>query len=185
AWTLPQMLAAEKKSLGFYITAHPLDSHSAIVSRLAAMSLAELNLQETGARATIAGLVTGLQLRTTKKGDRFAIFRLEDQSGSVKCVVWPEPFRRHGPQINEEAALLVTGRAEISEDSVITVIVEKIGELGQAIQQKARELIIRLPSGAQSDSCDEIRKLLETSKGECDVFLEVVCDGVLVRMRAH
>jgi len=186
AWTPAAVLAAEKKALGFYITAHPLDSHSEIISKFASMSLAELSLQETGARATIAGLVTRLQLRTTKKGDQFAIFRLEDQSGSVKCVVWPEPFRRHGSQIREEATLLVTGRAEITDDSAITVIVEKIGELGQAKQQKASELIIRLPSAADSGTrCDAIKKLLETSKGECDVFLEVVCDGVLVRVRAH
>src|SRR5260370_33341753 len=64
-WTATEMLTAEKKALGFYITGHPLDAHHEIVSRLGAVSSAELVLQESGSTATIAGLVTDLQLSTT------------------------------------------------------------------------------------------------------------------------
>src|SRR6185437_11687338 len=92
AWTLGEMLAAEKKALGFYITAHPLDDYSEVISRLGASSSIELPGLETGGRARVAGLVKDLQLRTTKKGDRFALFQLEDHAGTVKCVAWPEPF---------------------------------------------------------------------------------------------
>jgi DNA polymerase-3 subunit alpha len=82
-----EMLTAEKKSLGFYITGHPLDGHLETIGQLGAVTSVELIQQETGSRATIAGLIKDLQLRTTKKGDRFAIFQLEDQAGSVKCVL--------------------------------------------------------------------------------------------------
>ena len=186
AWTPTEMLAVEKKALGFYITGHPLDAHLEIVSKLGAVSSVELGVQETGSRATIAGLITDLQLRMTKKGDRFAIFRLEDQAGSVKCVLWPEPFRRHSAMVTDGATVLLSGRAEISDEGTITVIVERLTELTQAIQQKARELIIRFPAGADSAQLSEsIRTLLEQSKGDCDVFVEVVSEGMLVRMRAH
>jgi DNA polymerase-3 subunit alpha len=186
AWTPTEMLAVEKKAVGFYITGHPLDAHFETVSKLGAVSSVELGLQETGSRATIAGLITDLQLRTTKKGDRFAIFRLEDQAGSVKCVLWPEPFRRHSAMVTDETTVLLSGRAEISDEGTITVIVERLTELTQAIQQKATELIIRLPAGADSAQLSEsIRTLLEQSKGDCDVFVEVVSEDMLVRMRAH
>jgi DNA polymerase-3 subunit alpha len=180
------MLAAEKKAVGFYITGHPLEAHFEIVSKLGAVSSAELGQQESGSRATIAGLITDLQLRTTKKGDRFAIFRLEDQAGSIKCVLWPEPFRRQNGIVAEEATVLVTGRAEISDDGVITVIAEKLTELTQAVQQKARELIIGIPTATDSAQlCEGVKKLLEQSKGDCDVFVEVVAGGMLVRVRTH
>jgi DNA polymerase-3 subunit alpha len=186
AWTASEMLAVEKKALGFYITGHPLDAHFEIVSKLGAVSSAELSQQESGSRATIAGLVTDLQLRTTKKGDRFAIFRVEDQAGSVKCVLWPEPFRRHNGMVADEATVLVTGRAEISDDGAITVIAEKLTELTQAIQQKARELVIGFPNAADAAQlCEAVKILLEQSKGDCDVFVEVVSEGMLVRVRAH
>jgi DNA polymerase-3 subunit alpha len=147
---------------------------------------AELIQQETGSRATMAGLVRDLQLKTTKKGDRFAIFRLEDQTGAVKCVLWPEPYRRNSSILAEEATILVNGRAEISDESAITIIAEKVTELTQAVQQKARELIIHLAQTQdEASQCEEVKKLLEQSPGDCDVFIDMSIDGMRVRIRAH
>ncbi|HEU5238506.1 MAG TPA: DNA polymerase III subunit alpha, partial [Pyrinomonadaceae bacterium] len=162
AWSPMEMLAAEKKALGFYITGHPLDAHLETIGQLGAVTSAELNQQETGSRAMVAGLIRDLQLKTTKKGDRFAIFRLEDQAGSVKCVLWPEPYRRHSSMLADEATILVSGRAEISEEGPVTIIAEKVTELTQAVQQKARELIIHFPDNQdESAQCEEVKKLLE------------------------
>src|SRR5207253_8413305 len=69
AWTAIEMLTSEKKALGFYITGHPLDDHLDTISRLGAVASAEITQQETGSRATFAGVVRSLQLKTTKKGD--------------------------------------------------------------------------------------------------------------------
>lgn len=183
-WSLMEMLTAEKKALGFYITGHPLDSHTETISRLGAVTSVELAQQETGSRATIAGLVRDLQLRTTKKGDRFAIFRLEDQAGAVKCVLWPEPYRRNSSFLAEEATILVSGRAEVTDEGAITIIAEKITELTQAVQQKARELVIQL-TDFQEAQCEDVKKLLEQSPGECDVFIDMMVDDMNVRIRAH
>ena len=163
-----------------------LDAHFETISKLGAVSSAELGQQESGTRAGIAGLVIDLQLRTTKKGDRFAIFRLEDQAGSVKCVVWPEPYRRHSAMIAEEATILVNGRAEISDEGTTTIIAETLIELNRAVQHKARELVIRLPAAPDyAQLCEAIKNLLEQAKGDCDVFVELISEGKLVRMRAH
>jgi DNA polymerase-3 subunit alpha len=134
----------------------------------------------------MAGLVRELQLRTTKKGDRFAIFRLEDQAGAVKCVLWPEPYRRNSSILVDEATILVSGRAEISDEGMITIIAEKITELTQAVQQKARELIIHFANPEDEGAkCEEVKKLLEQSPGDCDVFIEMVLNEMTIRIRAH
>lgn len=185
-WTLGEMLAAEKKALGFYITAHPLDAHNELISKLGAASSIELTAVETGGRARVAGMVKDMQLRTTKKGDRFAIFQLEDHAGAVKCVAWPEPFRKHSAFIRAEAVVLVTGRVENTDEGMVTVIVEKVGELDQAIQQKAREITVRLPTETELPKvCAAVKQVLETSPGECEVFIEIRSNGAMVRMRAH
>jgi DNA polymerase III subunit alpha len=186
AWTAMEMLTAEKKALGFYITGHPLDDHLETINRLGAVTSAELAQQETGSRATVAGVVRSLQLKTTKKGDRFAIFSLEDQAGSIKCVLWPEPYRRNSSLLAEEATVLVNGRVEIGDEGPATIIIDKIGELTQAVQQKAREVIIRFVDEAPNVArYDEVKKLLETSPGDCDVFIEMRLDNMTVRVRAH
>jgi DNA polymerase III subunit alpha len=185
-WSLVEMLTAEKKALGFYITGHPLDAHNEVISKLGAAASIELAAVESGGRARVAGMIKDLQLRTTKKGDRFAIFQLEDHAGGVKCVAWPEPFRRHGAVIRAEAVVLVTGRVENSDEGAVTLMVEKVGELEQAIQQKAKEIIVRLPSDTDLPKiCEEVKQVLEASRGECEVYVEVISNGALVRMRAH
>jgi DNA polymerase III subunit alpha len=185
SWSIAEMLAAEKKSLGFYITGHPLDAHLETINQLGAVTSAELGQRETNSRASVAGVVRDLQLKNTKKGDRFAIFRLEDQAGSVKCVLWPEPYRRNSSVIADEATILVTGRAEVSDDGAATLMADKITELTQAVQQKARELIIRMPATINAPQYESIKNLLEQAPGDCEVFVEVQVDNMMVRVRAH
>ena len=178
------MLTAEKKALGFYITGHPLDAHQETINQLGAISSAEVAQQESGSRATVAGVVRDLQLKTTKKGDRFAIFRLEDQARSIKCVLWPEPYRRNSSLLTDEATILVNGRAEIDEGGA-TLMGDRISELTQAVQQKARELLIRLSISNGAQQFEAVKKLLEQSPGECEVFVEVPAENMTVRVRAH
>ncbi len=186
AWSAMEMLTAEKKALGFYITGHPLDAHLETISHLAAITSADLAQKESGTRATMAGLVRGLQLKTTKKGDRFAIFNLEDQAGSVKCVAWPEPYRRASSTLVDEATIVVNGRAEITDEGAVSLIVEKVTELTQAVQQKATELIIRLPPGEDNAAkCEEVKQALERAPGDCEVFIEANTSDSTVRIRAH
>ena len=87
----------------------------------------------------------------------------------------------------EEATILVAGRAEISDEGAITLIADRVNALTGAVQQKARELVIRIPDvqingGAR---CEEIKAILDRSDGDCDVFLEIVLDDMTVRVRAH
>src|ERR1041384_2128179 len=184
AWTASEMLAAEKKSLGFYITGHPLDTHQQTINQLGAISSAEVAQQESGSRATVAGVVRDIQLKTTKKGDRFAIFRLEDQAGSIKCVLWPEPYRRNSSLLTDEATILVNGRAEIDEGGA-TLMGDRVTELTQAVQQKARELLIRLAKSNGAEQFEAVKKLLEQSPGDCEVFVEVPAERMTVRVRTH
>ena len=95
AWNRTEMLAAEKGALGFYITGHPLDRYLDLLQSLKIAKSIELPSFNSGSKTSIGGLIADPQLRTTRKGDRFALLRLEDEAGSTKCVLWPETYRKH------------------------------------------------------------------------------------------
>ena len=42
----------------------------------------------------MGGIVAGCRIVKTRKGDRMAVFMLEDQTGSVEVVVYPEPYKQ-------------------------------------------------------------------------------------------
>ncbi len=183
-WTQAELLAAEKKALGFYITGHPLDSYSRAIARLGAMTTAELGSLETGSRVTIGGIIIDLQARKTKRGDSFAILRLEDQTGAVKCVLWPEVFNRNASVVSNDAPALLSGRVEIGEDSHPTVIVDKVTPL-ETVQHEARTGIVKLPAnGDFARLCPEVMRVIDQHQGDFHLMLELELeDEVRVRVR--
>jgi predicted component of type VI protein secretion system len=62
---------------------------------------------------------------------------------------------------------------------------DRVTELTQAVQQKARELLIRLSTSNDAEQFEAVKKLLEQSPGDCEVFVEVPAENMTVRVRAH
>ena len=122
AWTESQQLAGEKEALGFYMSGHPLERFSRDLTLFGAKRVAEL----TGSEPDIwmAGIVSGLRPLKTRKGDRMAVFMLDDVDGSVEVVVFPETFGKHGILIDTDAMLLVRGKLEKDDESARLVATE-------------------------------------------------------------
>ncbi|TMA80050.1 MAG: hypothetical protein E6J72_09450 [Deltaproteobacteria bacterium] len=97
-WSDKERLAAEKETVGFYITGHPLDRFDRDLRRLTTAPIAELGTRVTRDRekVKVGGVVHTLKLKNNKKGDRYATFNLEDKSGTIEVLVWPEAYRRRG-----------------------------------------------------------------------------------------
>ena len=186
AWTLSELLANEKAAVGFYITGHPLGDYVALLQSLNAAKSVELPSFVSGSRVSIGGIINDLQSRTTKKGDRFALLRLEDEAGATKCVLWPETYRRHSTLLADELPALITGRLELSEDSPPTIVVDQLQRLDDIL--KNRELIVvQLPVVDELESLfDSLMHLISMHPGSCDVALETVVESdTVVRVKAN
>jgi DNA polymerase-3 subunit alpha len=186
AWTSSEMLAAEKAALGFYISGHPLERYFEVLQRVKAVRSSELPELTTGIRVTSGGIIGDLQLRTTKKGDKFALFRLEDEAGGTKCVLWPEVYRKHAALAQNELPVIVIGRLELSEDNPPTIIVDQV----QSIDATARGnefIVLRTPKHDDfSTLCDSILTLLSANPGDCEVTIEALIEeGTVVRVKPN
>jgi len=185
-WTSSEMLAAEKAALGFYISGHPLERYFEVLQRVKAVRSSELPELTTGIRVTSGGIIGDLQLRTTKKGDKFALFRLEDEAGGTKCVLWPEVYRKHAALAQNELPVIVIGRLELSEDNPPTIIVDQV----QSIDATARGnefIVLRTPKHDDfSTLCDSILTLLSANPGDCEVTIEALIEeGTIVRVKPN
>ncbi len=185
-WTESEMLAAEKAALGFYITGHPLGKYVDLLLSLKTAKSIELSGLNSGTRISIGGIISDLQPRTTKKGDRFALLRLEDEGGGTKCVLWPETYRKHSALLQNELAVLITGRLELSEDNAPTVIVDQVQHLDD-ILRNGELVVLRLPSSDDPEGLfDMVLHVMNSHPGNCDVALECLIDtGTLVRVKVN
>jgi DNA polymerase-3 subunit alpha len=185
-WTRSELLAGEKAALGFYITGHPLGAYLDLLQNLRATKSFDLQAQTHGNRISIGGLISDVQYKTTKKGDRFALLKLEDEGGSTKCVIWPETFRKYSALVQNELPALISGRLELSEDGPPSVIVDQVQSLDEVARNREM-VVLRLPTPDEPELFfDSILHLLNTNPGNCDVALEVVVDGdKLVRVKTN
>jgi len=193
AWTHKELLANEKAAIGFYVSGHPLEDFSEKIEQLKCMSVADLAAADPSARVRLAGVVSDFTVRNTKKGDRYAYFRLEDLSGiSVKCVLWPEALKTKGKEAANDALMLVVGKLDGSETSQTVVcddvyLLDKARIPNQHIWSAAaaaappaapaaphRSLVIELPIGGDLGRvCEAVSRALRASPGDCEVFLDL------------
>jgi DNA polymerase-3 subunit alpha len=186
SWTLSEMLAAEKAALGFYISGHPLERYMETLQRAKAVKSSELAELTSGIRVSSGGIIGDLQIRTTKKGDKFGLFRLEDEAGSTKCVLWPEVYRKHAAVAQNELPVIVIGRLELSEDNPPTIIVDQVHSMDAAARVN-EFLVLRTPTHDDfSTLCDSILTLINLHPGDCEVTIEALIDeGTVVRVKPN
>ena len=170
-WTEAQQLAYEKEALGFYMSGHPLERHAEELRIFGARRLAELTASEGD--VWVAGIVSGLRPLKTKKGDRMAVFMLEDIAGSLEAVVFPETFAKHASMIEADAMLLVRGKFEKDDESARMVAAELL-PISALRERTTREIVIHLHNGQQGRTTfEQLAELLARHRGDRRVLLEL------------
>jgi DNA polymerase-3 subunit alpha len=108
-WPEMDRLAYEADAVGFYLSAHPLDSYGPALKRLGAVPSRDIEARaRAGAgRVKLAGIVGDVKLRTTSKGTRMAWVRLSDQAGSYEVTFFQEALTRAGDLLRAGTALLL------------------------------------------------------------------------------
>ncbi|MBK8811491.1 MAG: DNA polymerase III subunit alpha [Acidobacteria bacterium] len=186
-WTTSELSKLEKAAVGFYLSNHPLDEFQRSLEALDIRNVADRDDIAPGQKLTIAGIVSAAQVKQSKKGNRFSVFQLDDQSGSVKCLCWAESFARCSGVLRDDEILVIDGRVESNDGNEMTLIVENAKRLADAVPQMARNLSLTLPSDRLGNGfLDGILTKLSREQGRCEVFLDVPLeDGNVVRVYAQ
>jgi DNA polymerase-3 subunit alpha len=180
-WTEPERLMGEKEVLGFYVTGHPLEKYMgrlAAITRHDCSSLEELKHESA---VTLAGILTGLRVRPSKKGDLWASGMLEDSRGSVELLVFPQAYQELQSVLKPDAALLIEGRVRHEENQRTKVVVEEARLLDVALNGAPPRLRIRVDLGVAGESLAvELADLLSAYPGKNSVVLELTRPGDFV-----
>ena len=180
-WSQQQKLVYEKESLGFYITGHPLDKYEGRLSRLTSGLIAAMKEKPVPGDVKAGGVVTAMRLKNTKKGDRYASFQLEDKSGFIEVIVWPETYKRCNETLTSDDPILVVGKMDIGEERV-QIIANDITALDEAARQlpplKKKENGGRIHvylrgAGFTADELAQLHEMLRRYPGSAPVSLHV------------
>ena len=185
-WPQTELARREKAAIGFYLSTHPLDNFKDLLGGMKLKSIAEFDDLQSGDVVKIAGMISGLQIRMSKRGNRFAQFRLEDRSGGIKGVVLGESFNKLSAMLADDGMFIAEGNIEAAEGQEPTFKVNSLKLLDETVATSARELNITIPLQNQSEAYfEQLYSLLERERGRCNVFLTMVAGETQVKLQAE
>jgi len=188
-WPEHELLAAEYSTLGFFISGHPLDKHSGRLRDLKVIDLATLEGRRNGDEVVVAGIIVQTRPMRSRRGARWAILALQDRTGMVDALVFPEAFQKLEPILKAATPLLVKGRIAV-EDAGTRVIVSDTRLLDQAaakIENGAPSLLrVRVSLSDFNDGAlDRLHELFSSRPGRCRVAFDLVKpDGLEATLEA-
>ena len=134
-WSTQESLAFEKEALGFYITGHPLDKLERTLTKITSGTVSALKEKAQPGEIRLGGVVSALKLRNTKKGDRYANFNLEDKTGFIEVIAWPDTYKKSAELLGADDPIFVKGRLEVGEERM-QVIANEIALLTDAAKNQ-------------------------------------------------
>ena len=174
-WGPMERLEEERAAIGFYLSAHPLDTFGKSLRRVGIATYAEvpayLRAREKGA-IKLAGTVIAKQERISAKGNKFAFIQLSDATGAYEVSVWAEALATYRDVIESNKPLLLTVSGSLEEDH-IRLNASRFEDLDKVVAGAAEGMVIRL---ACNDPIEEISTLLARQRrGRGLVRFEVEC----------
>jgi DNA polymerase-3 subunit alpha len=176
-------LRFEKEMLGLYVSDHPLLGAEGLLARRADATLTDLAVLDDGATTSVAGVITGLQRKWTRKGDLMAVFTLEDLMTSVEVMVFPKTMTEQGHTLADDAVVVVQGRIDKRDDApkLLAQGIEPV-ELNLDGLQPLR---LRVPRQlVSSGTVDQLKGVLLEHPGQTPVQLHLD-DEQFVRLPAQ
>ena len=119
-WDKRTKLAFERDMLGLYVSDHPLQGLEHILTTERDIGIAEL-LGDDGPRegmVTIAGMITSVTRKTTKRGDIWAVISVEDLEASVEVLLFPKAYDLVSTVLATDTVVKVKGRIKSDDDAV-------------------------------------------------------------------
>lgn len=176
--THSQVLAFEKEVIGFYLTSHPLSEHSTKLTAYASHQIKDVAIMEDKAEVMVGGMIGSIKRAATKKPSKnghskYVNFDLEDVTGIIRCIMWPEDFNRQGELVKQEEIVFVRGRVD-RRSREPNLIVQEIITLEAADKKFTEKVILRFQKGMHTEGdFVQARSILMNYPGKCDVMVIV------------
>ena len=132
-WPDKEKLEKEKEVMGFYISAHPLDSYKTIISSCGIKTFEQLftALHTPGIKleqepmVIACGRIKSRRDIVTKKGDRMAFLQLEDTQSCGEIIVFPKVFAKIESWLDTYQVFVVKGVLDLASTTQCKIKAEK------------------------------------------------------------
>jgi DNA polymerase-3 subunit alpha len=184
-WDKQTLLTFEREMLGLYVSDHPLFGVEHVLAQHADTQISALTAEDgkpDGSMVTVAGLITGLQIKRTKKGDLWAIATVEDLAGAIECLFFPSSYMTVQTMLHQDVVAVVRGKVNRREDSIAINAQELT--LPELTDGPRGPVVVTMETlRATTGRIEELKGILTNHPGSTDVHLRLVKPGRVVDLR--
>ena len=175
-WTLIEKLEKEKEVTGMYISGHPLDQYELELKNFCT-PISELDNYK-GRDVKIGGIVTSCMIRVDKKGRKFALFSVEDMTGSTGLALFAEDYLKYRHMVEEIGTIIyLKGKYQPrykSEDQ-FELRISGIELLSEVREKYAKGLIVNLHLSDISEKLiKNLEEAIKNNQGDYGLKFKVV-----------
>jgi DNA polymerase-3 subunit alpha len=169
-WGLEVQLAAEKETLGFYLSGHPCQAHIPLLARVAPQRIGELCRLELrnhkSQKVIAAGLAATIRRHSSAKRGKMAVVLLEDHTGGLEVVLFSEALEQYGALLVEGSLLVIEGALSFDpRNEVNRILADKVHPAAQANAQTIKTLHLDWDGQSDPERVAALRNLLTPHLG--------------------
>ncbi len=183
-WDKRTKLAFERDMLGLYVSDHPLQGLEHVLIAERDIGIGEL-IGDDGPRegqVTIAGMITSITRKTTKRGDIWAIIAVEDLEASIEVLLFPKAYELVSTVLATDTVVRVKGRVKSDDDSVSLNAQELT--LPDVTDAPSGPVVISLPAvRCTPPVVQQLSQVLKAHPGTTEVRLKLVNQDKTILMR--
>ena len=157
-WQQKELLAEEFRSLGFYISDHPLNEYGDVFEQLNINSY-EKFYNDDNNEGLVAGTIMSIQEKKSAKGTPYAIIKFSDQNGEFELFLFSDILVNNRNKLKEsESFILTLYKDKFTEDKTKKRInVKKISSLDEITKKPFSKVTIEFN---ENYNIDEVKKIL-------------------------
>lgn len=165
-----QLLGLEKEVLGFFLSDHPLRGLENVSRHFGFIKIEDFQKIEGKREIQVLGLITSVREIITKKGTRMAFGQLEDLSGHIELIIFPDSFTKNQLMLREEQPVVISGEFQ-REGETQKIFVEEVRRLADVLK-RAKKFVVRLEPD-MTPQLEKFRDLLVSAPGTTPVHFEI------------
>jgi DNA polymerase-3 subunit alpha len=186
-----EMLAWEKETLGLYLSSHPLTDITGQGAPDGYVQVADLQDRPAGSRVSLIGMVVGVRRITTRNNRTMAVLEVEDLTGSIEVVAFPDTYEQHTALMDADQVLAIVAKLDDRGESRQLILEQATSELPtpRARPSTVPLVVVRIETSADLWSdinrMQAIDEALQRHEGQYQVEIELVTGRETHRLRSR
>jgi DNA polymerase-3 subunit alpha len=171
-WSEKVLLEGEKETLGLYLSGHPINHYRHELKHYVHCKLVDIKPTRKDENVSVAGLVLSVRVMINKRGQRWAIATIDDNSARVDVRFFPDAYERSEAVLKADNILIVSGQVSFDDFSGgNTIGAREVVDVVQAREKYLRSIFIK----TDQQWCNDERMtkleslLLEYQGGSCPI----------------